>query len=164
MPNIFFNTLRIYSTSLDDDSTLKLIDKFILENSSKIPNDNDCVSLDFNSSVPQPQEVLNNLSEFYSIEQILNPNNPLNWCTLNWGTKWNPKNVKIKKFEDSVIYYFETASGPPLPWLKTTSKKYSQMFFEINFIDEFRNNKGNFFYNDGNQYKLKNSSANEKKN
>lgn len=143
MPNIFENTLKI---------TGKDHGEFVNENSSE---DND---LDFNKSVPMPQEVKNNVSKFYSFQQILDPNNPINWCSKNWGTKWNPRGVEIKKTDTSVTYTFETANGPPFQWLMKTSEKYPKISFGMYYEDEDGDFKGNIIFIEGKAYKPKKTS------
>ena len=151
MPNIFENTLMIYGENVEE---------FVQENSSE---DND---LDFNKSVPMPQEVKNNVSEFYSFQQILDPNNPINWCSKNWGTKWSPRDVKISNciisssnfHITSVTYTFETANSPPFQWLMKTSQKYPKISFGMYYEDEDGDFKGNIMFYEGKAYKPKKTS------
>lgn len=143
MPNIFENTLMISGENLEE---------FVQKNSSE---DN---KLDFSKSVPMPQEVKNNVSEFYSFQQILDPNNPINWCSKNWGTKWSPRDVEIEKTDTSITYTFETANSPPFQWLIKTSQKYPKICFGMYYEDEDGDFKGNIMFYEGKKYKIRKTS------
>ena len=35
------------------------------------------------------------------------------WCTNNWGVKWDVQDVELEEGEDYLTYRFDTAWGPP---------------------------------------------------
>ena len=55
------------------------------------------------------------------------------WLGTNWGTKWNAQDVAVKRARDWVAYEFETAWGPPLPWLRTASREHPDLQFHLTF-------------------------------
>ena len=78
------------------------------------------------------------------------PNNPLNWQSRNWGTKWNCRDSKVKARDDkNLIYDFVTAWSPPIPWLAKISKKYPNCFFQLFYVNEFGDDGGKIFVKNG---------------
>src|SRR5262249_1736193 len=47
------------------------------------------------------------------------------WCNQHWGTKWDVVEAELTRGEATqLIYTFETAWSPPVPWLVRVSKQY----------------------------------------
>lgn len=60
----------------------------------------------------------------------------LDWCRLNWGTKWNAYSQQpIEQTDDSLILRFETAWRPPYGWLCAILNRF-KIAFEHNWLDE----------------------------
>jgi len=151
MPNWMYSTLVIQPVVDSTEESKNILDKFYDENNPQKPDNDKKDILDFSLGVPHPQEVLaNQRDDGYNTEQMMNPNNPLNWQRCNWGTKWNCWNSKIKLRDDKyLIYEFVTAWSPPIPWLTKISKKYPQCVFQLFYINEFEEDQGKIFIKDG---------------
>lgn len=60
----------------------------------------------------------------------------LDWCTENWGTKWNAYGHRpIETSGDKIIFRFETAWRPPYPWLAAVFNTL-KLSFEHNWLSE----------------------------
>jgi hypothetical protein len=60
----------------------------------------------------------------------------LDWCTDQWGTKWNAYNSReIRRTEDALTITFDTAWSPPYPWLAAVFNTFERSF-EHNWFDE----------------------------
>lgn len=128
----------------------KLVDQFLEDNNN---------TLDFNDYIPYPKK-LHQCDQDYSL--VLDKkmtkqefkkkwgslvdgynNEGHNWCSDNWGTKWNTYDVSILK-EFPGCYYYETLSGdgdarivfvfgtagsPPIPVIKKIMTKYNDVLF-----------------------------------
>ena len=98
------------------EESKNILDKFYDENNPQKPDNDKKDILDLSLGVPLPPEVRALQGETYTAEQSMNPNNPLNWQSRNWGTKWNCWNSKVKARDDkNLIYDFVTAWAPPIP-------------------------------------------------
>ncbi|MDF7826964.1 hypothetical protein P4B35_23270 [Pontiellaceae bacterium B12227] len=74
---------------------------------------------DFNSLVPEPQELLESRLKIISVEELrklFGHDNWYDWRYSNWGTKWNSYYCEL---DDSqirqgiLVYRFSTAWAPP---------------------------------------------------
>lgn len=71
-----------------------------------------------------------------SLHQKRFPDNALDWCSKNWGTKWGAYSQKpIEETEDALILRFDTAWSPPFGWFAAMFNTL-QVGFEINWLDE----------------------------
>lgn len=60
----------------------------------------------------------------------------LDWCTENWGTKWNAyQQREIVKTKDSLTLCFDTAWSIPYPWFAAVFNKL-HVSFEYNSLNE----------------------------
>ena len=89
----------------DDD-----IKKFIKEN---VNEDNE---LSFAMSCPVPEQ----LGEW-----------DYGWCIENWGTKWEANDSHV--YDQDI--HFETAWGPPKPWLEKVAEKYTSLSFTLRYAE-----------------------------
>ena len=150
MPNRMHNILVIQPVVDSTEESKNILDKFYDENNPQKPDNDKEDILDFSLGVPQPPEVLALQGETYTAEQMMNPNNPLNWQSRNWGTKWNCRNSKVHARDDkNLIYDFVTAWSPPIPWLGKISIKYPNCIFQLFFINEFGEDGGQIFIKNG---------------
>jgi len=102
------------------------VNSFILENETKEDK------LSFAKSVPFPDNIYQgNLGP--EEEKLYGKNTWYNWNNENWGTKWDCCDVDCDICLEQVKYTFDTAWTPPQQWLQTTSKKYPDLKFEIEF-------------------------------
>lgn len=66
------------------------------------------------------------------------PDTALDWCTKNWGTKWNAYSQKLIEDEPGrLCLVFETAWSPPYGWLAALLNRF-QLPFAHNWHDEGR--------------------------
>lgn len=60
----------------------------------------------------------------------------LDWARENWGTKWNAySHQPTEATDDSITFRFETAWGPPYPWLAAVFNRF-KLSFEHNWLSE----------------------------
>lgn len=68
------------------------------------------------------------------------------WCTKNWGTKWNACDVNVYRTEDELEYTFNTAWDAPRPVIEALADKYPDVHIchvyvydgdENEFYDEY---------------------------
>jgi hypothetical protein len=58
------------------------------------------------------------------------------WSIANWGTKWNAYSQEpTERTDDTLILRFQTAWGPPYPWLAAVLNAL-QLSFEHNWLSE----------------------------
>lgn len=57
------------------------------------------------------------------------------WCLLNWGTKWNTRDVFFKRNEKSLLYKFATAWSPPLLVMGALSRCFPQVKVTIKYYE-----------------------------
>ena len=114
MPNWCDNTFTVSSDYLEE------LDRWVKENTSKDKHDRDCV--DFNGSVPMPDEEDGN--DWYT------------WSLSNWGTKWNACSCcELNHEENERRWNFDTAWGPPREWFITMSAKYPKCNFSLHYAE-----------------------------
>ena len=74
---------------------------------------------DFNSLVPEPEELSKSRLKIVSIEELrkqFGHNNWYDWRRANWGTKWNSYQCSLDDSmirEGVLVYCFMTAWSPP---------------------------------------------------
>ena len=119
MPNWCENSLYI-------SGELNELEDFYLENRNyededEDENENEYQELDFYKSVPIPEG-----EDWYS------------WNIGNLGTKWNVRDSLYNKYENEnkISYEFLTAWCPPINWLTTTSIKYPNLIFKMEYEEE----------------------------
>ena len=65
------------------------------------------------------------------------PDNALDWCSKNWGTKWGPYgNPEAIQIGNILTLRFQTAWAPPRGWLLAIWNKF-RVPFEYYFLDEY---------------------------
>lgn len=157
MPNWCYNTLTITGNN-------ELLEKFFLENKT------DDSHLSFSKSVSPPDNI-EDLSEddflklFDNIENM-NFEGASRWYKFNvfkWGTKWDANEVSYNKQSNNLAYTFDTAWSPPLEWVKTTSKKYPEINFNIEAEESGMNFYININYRNGEEDIIVESTLREKK-
>ena len=113
MPNWCSNILIVRPN--DDEKRSKVeLTAFKLENRS--PEED----LSLNSSVTMPPQYEEG-DKWYD------------WRVSNWGTKWDVSDVQLEESKDMLTYSFETAWAPPVEWVKTVSKIYPMLSFQLEF-------------------------------
>lgn len=94
----------------------------------------------------------NNVIAFYNANRLVHPEHELSfnmlvpepadcnwykWRYDNWGCKWDASNVSYKFINNNKCEYtFSTPWNYPYIWLKTVSKKYPELIFNIKYEDE----------------------------
>jgi len=91
--------------------------------------------IDFSVLLPVP---LNCWMGGVGTQHKIFPDNGLDWCTKNWGTKWGPYDLgpnSIIPTTDSLTFHFSTAWRPPYGWLVALYNKLS-LPIEYNWLSE----------------------------
>ena len=128
MPYWTFNTLKIYG-SYDE------LNRFIDENKS----DDDKNHLSLQKSVPLIHSLKSKTDyeteiEEQSSEDELQPEAVKEAMEL-WGTKWDIKVYKFKKYEDYIKYKFCTPNNPPKTWISSVAMKYPLLHFHLKAME-----------------------------
>ena len=134
MPNYCLNNLDISGTKSD-------ILSFIEQNKKGEQY------LDFNGSVPMPEELVGTRAPNLDINSEKSKElfakygacDWYDWSILNWGTKWNATCIEDWYIaEDGITAQinFDTAWGQPTEWLIAASKKYPNIEFGLEFYEE----------------------------
>lgn len=126
-------------------NNLKIIDngEKVLEMLEFIKNDKG--EMTFKKLLPLPDElkdtdspVQDNVSEEerQRLRNKYGADNWYDWQCANWGVKWDASESAFYKDGDYWMVTFQTPWGPPIEFLKTLSKKFNKMQFELQFADE----------------------------
>lgn len=60
----------------------------------------------------------------------------IRWRLVNWGTKWEAYNTTVLRVSRRRLRYtFATAWQPPVPWLKTASRRFPSLTFSLHAFD-----------------------------
>ena len=60
----------------------------------------------------------------------------IEWCYENWGTKWDPYQLNIKRGGEMEIQFdFCTANGPPIAFLKNLLVQYPRCWIKLQFSE-----------------------------
>ena len=60
----------------------------------------------------------------------------VDWCYENWGTKWDPYDLTIKRGGEMEIRFdFCTANGPPIAFLKNLLVQYPRCWIKLEFSE-----------------------------
>jgi len=111
MPNYVYNQLTILGNN---------IEAFYNANKPKSSEHMNERELSFDMLVPEPEKC-----DWYK------------WRCENWGCKWDASEVSYTMYNNKKCEYtFSTPWNYPLPWLKTVSKKYPELIFNIKYEDE----------------------------
>jgi Ferredoxin-like domain in Api92-like protein len=61
-------------------------------------------------------------------------NGDIEWCSENWGTKWDPYNLKSERNgPNGIEFNFTTAWGPPIVFLKKLLSQYPKCWIKITY-------------------------------
>ena len=81
-------------------------------------------ALSFDSLLPIPQAVL---AAGYAAAGC-------EWERRHWGCKWGAcHSLLTERWEGGACYEFDTAWGPPLAFLKTTSRAWPELMFKLEY-------------------------------
>ncbi len=131
MPNWCVNELTITGPQSDREACLAAV------SSDESP-------LDFNSIKPYPEEYAE-LDRKWQEARLANPTGPFptfkdgynnggyEWCTANWGTKWNACRVQLEVPENTAYFSFETAWSPPTPVITALGALYPTLTFKLHY-------------------------------
>lgn len=111
--------------------------------------------LSFMRTLPTPEEFRGQMvgSTGRDMEEAFGSKKPTNWYTWQiryWGTKWDASGVHVYRAHrpERLVYTFETAWSPPVPWTEHVAGKYQHLKFELRFseggcnfsgVEKFRN-------------------------
>ena len=111
MPNYVYNQLTILGNNIDN---------FYNANKPKLCEHKSERELSFHMLVPEPENC-----DWY------------NWRCENWGCKWDASDASYNIINNKQCeYVFSTPWNYPLAWLKTVSKIYPELIFNIKYEDE----------------------------
>jgi len=129
MPNWMQNTLTVKG----DAESLKAF-------KLKAQGQNGC--LDANNFITCPEEILKS-----KIPTVLSEEE-YDWRIKNWGVKWNLDETHLVEEdytgEPDLIYQFETAWDAPKALIKTMSKHFKTLKFELEYYEPNMNKGGHF--------------------
>jgi len=144
MPNWCENLLTI------SNNDTEVLNQFYLNNKTE---ENE---LDFNCICPVPSELMNtespnNLDDIKKQELIdkYGFSDWYNWCNNNWGTKWNASDVNYNKYDNQLVYSFNTAWGPPNAWFIKLTEKYTDLEIRLEYEESGMDFAGFMDYSDG---------------
>lgn len=64
------------------------------------------------------------------------------WCTSNWGTKWDAYEVHLDTNDRRTVYDFETAWSPPHGALGAMTKQFPTLTFDLKYWERGLGFKG----------------------
>lgn len=137
MPNHVYNVVRV-------TGSLDRLAEFVIAvtNDAKGEPEPFC----FNKIIPQPEEILADMRA------------PLNftrrglplwyvWRVENWCTKWNGYDQGFDYTNDALLYTFLTAWSPPTKIYEKLFDQFSDLRFNISYVDEdIPNNQGEILW------------------
>lgn len=97
--------------------------------------------LTFSKLIPMPDHIYKG-SIGIEEKKKYGSNNWYDWSIKNWGTKWDARDCYIVNHEElnseytNLEYHFLTAWSPPIPWIDKMIKKYKNIKFNINCVEE----------------------------
>jgi len=108
MPNWCMNRVEVYGTNEDIENFREYVKQGDLPFSFQTINPMPEELKDTHSPSGEPNVDLINK---YGVD------NWYDWCTTNWGVKWDIAEISIEseEHEDHLIYNFDTPWGPPEP-------------------------------------------------
>ena len=124
MPNWCNNTLYIQADSKEDMQELKNL----LDETLEISKDNNCAIGLLNAIVSMPKELENTKKGSNGDEY-----NWYDWCVRNWGTKWDVECSETIMEEDYMMFQFDSAWCPPVPWLEIVAKLFPKLKFTLKY-------------------------------
>ena len=141
MPNYSHNKLIIVKK--DSEPSGLEFDKFISDNLIN-ESESENMVLTFEGLMPVPKELMIKTPQYNEDEKEKAEINLkkygakdwYDWCVEHWGTKWNAQTNKIKKTNNQISIYFDTAWAPPEPWLDKIAITYPNLEFEFHCSEE----------------------------
>lgn len=116
--------------------------------------------IDFNFILPQP-ETLNvrspvdldahkELAASYkaNVEKYGYPN-WYDWRIAKWGTKWSPSQVSVRRSDDGLELYFNTAWAPPIPLVEEAARQFPSLQFRLHYLERGMAFQGMLICEDG---------------
>ena len=93
--------------------------------------------LSLNSLYPVPEELASSPhSRRKTLIRKYGADNWCDWCTRNWGTKWDVQAVLEAEGEGYLEYSFQSAWSPPLEWLEKVTWDYPELSFRLKYEEE----------------------------
>lgn len=74
------------------------------------------------------------------------PKKLISWRYNNWGTKWEPRVLDIKRSPGRAEYRFHTAWSPPLEWLEIVARKHPELEFHLQYSEPGMNFAGEIIF------------------
>ena len=122
MPNWCNNTLRISGPDTDIQAfKARAVGFSAWSNPQEGEKPN---LLNFHSLIPIPEEVLQSGYESAGYD----------WERANWGGKWGACGTElIDEWETCLVYQFDTAWSPPLPFIQHIAKQWPPLTFVLEY-------------------------------
>jgi hypothetical protein len=55
------------------------------------------------------------------------------WCITHWGTKWDVQATLTDALPVRLVYWFQSAWSPPVPWLKKVARDFPRLRFVLTY-------------------------------
>ena len=68
---------------------------------------------------------------------------------MNWGTKWEPRILDVRRSPGKVLYRFHTAWSPPLEWLGIVARGHPHLDFGLQYSEPGMNFAGEIVFQGG---------------
>jgi hypothetical protein len=144
MPNWCVNELRVHG----DNQSLEDLVAFV-------KGDEEQGAFDFARVIPYPEEFewidpkAEQDDERHEHPKYGVSEDGYDWCTKNWGTKWNSSKVVVRAFPRSVIFQFNTAWAPPHPIIGSLARRFTPLCFTHCYFEAGVGYQGCSIYTDG---------------
>ena len=108
---------------------------------------------DFNQSMKTPGTL--KFQDFVPVpEKVTATSDVIDWRYTNWGTKWdlsdNDDQLMNRSYDGTVLSFtFQTAWGPPKPFIETVSEQFPHLEFCISYYEPLGAFAGYVGYIDG---------------
>ncbi len=117
-------------------------DEHLAPSSERDPyNGNSPSVLSFHRLLPVPADV--------AARDYGTPSGGCEWQKSHWGVKWGASNASLDAVPDALIYSFDTAWYPPIPFLQAVSADYPSLTFVLTFSQPISHFQDQYAFQNG---------------
>lgn len=127
MSDMCQNWLKVCGKTKQVRQFRKQVDERNAKPEARYPYQMKASRFSFHRLIPMPKDILDQGYDPFGYD----------WQKANWGVKWGACNVKLKKDNGALIYYFETAWYPPVDFIKKVSGLFPKLQFTLEWPDAF---------------------------